>query len=79
MGTYILIFPDKKYFNTSSEEFGTMEKSWAQNGQATFAPTYAASVYTKISCSGIGKNFNEKDAVTISGCTNAAFNGTFII
>lgn len=79
MGAYILIFPDKKYFNTHTGEFGTMEKTWTQGAQATFTPTYAASVYTKISCTGIGKNFNEKDGVTISGCTNAAFNGTFII
>lgn len=79
MGAYILIFPDKKYFNTHSGEFGTMEKTWTQGAQATFAPTYAASVYTKISCTGIGKNFNEKDGVVISGCTNAGFNGTFII
>lgn len=79
MGAYILIFPDKKYFNTSSKEFGNLEKEWIQASQAKFEPTYEASVYTKITCTGIGKNFGEKDGVEISGCSNAGFNGTFII
>lgn len=79
MGAYIVIFPDKKIFNTSDGSMENMESSWTQSAAATIAPTYDASTYTKISCSGIGSAFNKGDAVTISGCSQDVLNGSKII
>ena len=40
MGRYVLIFPDKKYYDISADEFGGMEDSW--QGEAAFCSgTYA--------------------------------------
>lgn len=37
MGAYILIFPDKVYFNTvKPEDHGSMERLWASEGSVTF-------------------------------------------
>ena len=63
MGAYIIILPDKVYLNTDSGEFGSMEKTFTQASTATFAPSYTGSTYTKISCTGIGKQFNQYDGV----------------
>lgn len=79
MGAYIVIMPDKKIFNTSDGSMENMEASWTQSAAATIAPTYDASTYTKISCSGIGAAFNVGDAVEISGCTISDLNGSKII
>ena len=79
MGAYIIILPDKVYLNTDSGEFGSMEKTFTQASTATFAPSYTGSTYTKISCTGIGKQFNQYDGVEISGCTNADYNKTATI
>ena len=81
MGAYIVILPDKKIFNTSEEngKIENIEVTWSQSAQATIAPTYDASVYTRITCTGIGKDFLEGDAVTISGCTVADLNKTTAI
>lgn len=80
MGAYIVIMPDKKIFNTSQGgELEDIEETWTQTASATIAPTYDGSVYTKISCTGIGKAFLEGDAVTISGCTISDFNKTTAI
>ena len=79
MGAYIIILPDKVYLNTDSGEFGSMEKTFTQASTATFAPSYTGSPYTKISCTGIGKQFNQYDGVEISGCTNADYNKTATI
>ena len=79
MGAYIVIMPDKKIFNTSDGSMESMEASWTQNASATIAPTYDASTYAKISCSGIGSAFNKGDAVNISGCTQDVLNGSKVI
>lgn len=79
MGAYIIILPDKVYLNTDSGEFGSMEKTFTQASTATFAPSYTGSTYTKISCTGIGKQFNQYDGVELSGCTNADYNKTATI
>lgn len=79
MGAYIVIFPDKKVYNTNTGEWADMEKSWTQEATATFAPTITGSTFIKISCTGIGTNFSEGDGVTISGCTNEDFNKSAVI
>lgn len=77
MGAYVLIWPDKVYFNTHKNEFGPMEKTYIQNGAVTFAPIAEKSPFTKIS--GTGINFSQSDSVTIEGCSNADFNKTTVI
>ena len=38
MGAYILIFPDKKYFNTAdSSDYGSMEATWSYTGRVNYA------------------------------------------
>lgn len=79
MGAYIVVFPDKKVFNTSTKTWESMESSLTQSSSATFAPLSADSAFTKITLSGINTHFKQYDAVTISGCTNADYNATKII
>ena len=74
MGAYIVIFPDKIMLNTSTGEMESLEASWAQASDASFAQTTAGSTMVKISCTGIGKPFSQYDGVEITGCTNTAFN-----
>lgn len=74
MGAYIIVFPDKLMYNTASGEVMNMEQTWIQTAAATFEQTAEGSTFVKISSAGIGKQFNAHDGVTISGCTNSAFN-----
>lgn len=87
MGAYILIFPDKKYFNTETNVFGNLEASFTQAIAGTITgctqdgtdanPT--TSQYAKINISGIGVNFNQYDGVTIASCSSAVLNGKKIV
>ena len=77
MGAYVMIWPDKVYYNTDSGEFGSMVKSFVQSGTVTFAPLSEGSAFTKISGSGL--SFDAFDGVTIEGCSNADFNKTTVI
>lgn len=79
LGAYLVVFPDKIMYNTSTEELTHLEVSWTQSAKATFAPLQEGSTMVKISCTGIGKPFNTFDAVTISGCTNESFNKSAVI
>ena len=67
MGAYVVIYPDKKVFNTSTKEIEDIEHTFTQSASATLAPTYDASVYTRITCTGIGAGLSQGDGVTISG------------
>lgn len=77
MGAYLLIWPDKVYYNTHTGEFGTLVKKYSQSGQATFAPLSEGSAFTKISAAGL--DFEKFDSVAISGCSNNDFNKTTVI
>lgn len=79
MGAYVVIFPDKVAFNTSTKTFSTLESTLNQSASATFAPLSTDSAFTKITMTGIHNYFKVYDAVTISGCTNADYNATKII
>lgn len=85
MGAYIVIWPDKKIFNTSNNTFEEIEYTWTQGASATIAPTYDASTYTKITATGIGSGFKQGDGVEISGITardsggNDVLNGSKVI
>lgn len=83
MGAYVLIFPDKCYYNVDTDEFGSMEASWA-GGELTFGDGLLygeAATANCISCSGVSWEdyFHAGDAVTIDGCTTNPGNNTSII
>lgn len=73
MGPYIVIFPDKAYFNVESREFGALEASWSGEnvsfGDGLYKEEPAAA--NALTCQGadFGSIFREGDAVTISGCS----------
>lgn len=84
MGDYILIFPDKCWYNTATDSFGSLEAVWS-GSSLTFCNGLLYGVDAEantIFCEGVNWSewFREGDAVTISGCTtNAANNITEII
>ena len=73
IGAYIIILPDKKYYNTVSGEFGSLESTWSgwsltfTNGKL-FGEAAEANT---IRCANVrwSDYFKPGDAVTISGCT----------
>lgn len=82
IGAYIVILPDKKYYNRLTQEFGSIEARWT--GGATIQDgTYVgeAAEANTIHCTGAnwGSIFRVGDAVTISGCTQHPENNTTII
>lgn len=77
MGAYILIFPDKKYFNTHTKQFGELTKTFIQKGRIRFEPTIRESAFTKIIVDGL--DFNRYDSIEISGCIKQEFNTTKVI
>lgn len=72
LGAYIIILPDKKYYNTEADEFGSLESTWS--GTVTFENgtlfEEEAEANT-IRAAGVNWSsyFKPGDAVTISGCT----------
>lgn len=71
MGAYILIFPDKKYYNTSTGVFGNLENEVTVSN-ATFTEN-------SISAQGINEGFNNYDGIEISGSTNEGNNKTSVV
>jgi hypothetical protein len=70
MGAYIIIMPDKKFYNISTEEFGSLESS--------FTGTGAVSTNT-ITAPGIGAYFKPYDGINVSGCATATNNKSAVI
>lgn len=70
MGAYILIFPDKKYYNTSTGVFGSLENT--VSASCTFTTTV-------ISGTGIGAGFKAYDGVKITGSSITANNMTAVV
>lgn len=83
IGPYIIIWPDKAYYHTVKDEFGSLEETYVSGaGDISFADgTYAGEAAEKncIVTSGAAFNFEVGDAVTISGCSVEANNTTPII
>ena len=70
LGAYIVILPDKKYYNRLTGDFGALESSWSgsakiQDGTYAGEEAKANTIYAV----GAGAKFKEGDAVTISGAT----------
>lgn len=73
MGAYIVIFPDKKVYNTHTGEVRDMDATYTQSGTITFEELSMDSVFTKITASGIGSTFKLNDGVTFYGVNDASF------
>ena len=83
LGSYLLIFPDKVYYNTQTGVFGSLESKWTgaglsfQNGTLYGQEAQANTIQAQ------GVNwtdyFQKGDAVTISGCTTHAENNKSLI
>lgn len=68
LGAYIVILPDKKYYNRLTGDFGTLEAEWSGSAKiqdGTYAGEKAKA--NTIHASGAAAKFREGDAVTISG------------
>lgn len=66
VGNYIIIFPDKKYYNVATSAFGSMEAGYSATGLVFTAST--------ITTTGADFPFKAGDAVKITGCTTAPEN-----
>ena len=80
MGRYVLIFPDKKYYDTAADEFGSMEESW--QGAAVFCSGTYAGVRARantICAAGAAWAFRPGDALTLSGCVRHPENNKTLI
>ena len=70
VGNYVLIFPDKAYYNVATNEFGSMEATASGSGF----------VFSDSTISGFGFSaFHVGDAITISGCAEHPENNKTII
>lgn len=80
MGAYILIWPDKKYYNTQDDEFGVLEAETTFSTKAKLVsiqtcnydgsvPTNGTGVYAKLKFNdaSIISHFNQHDGVEMSG------------
>lgn len=73
VGNYVVIFPDKKYFNVATGEFGSMDLT------LTTAAGAVSFTDSSITLKNGSFPFRAGDAVTISGCTSLAENNKSVI
>lgn len=82
IGAYIIILPDKKWYNRLTGEFGDMEASWSGSAKIQDG-TYAGESAEANTIYAAGANwadiFQVGDAVAISGCTIHESNNQTII
>ncbi len=83
LGAYIVIFPDKCWYNVDTGEFGSLEANW-EGESLTFRDGEIYEEEAKantISCEGVNWAdwFRVGDAVSISGCTAYPGNNLTII
>lgn len=78
LGAYIVIFPDKAYYNTATGQFGSLESRWSGTGvNFTNGLIYEEQAEANtIQVSGVNwaNYFRAGDAVTIEGCTKFPVN-----
>ena len=83
MGAYILIFPDKCYYNVDTGEFGSLEATWT-GPELTFCDGLLYGETATANCITCPDTqwenyFRSGDAVTIAGCTTNPDNNLSII
>lgn len=73
LGAYIVILPDKCFYNVHSGAFGSMEAKWSGTGVEFGNSTlyFEEADANTLECSGVdwAALFKPGDAVTVSGCT----------
>lgn len=86
LGSYVLIFPDKVYYNAGTDEFGALEASWTGTVRFTnyvydAESSEAEEVYqgNAITTSGTAFPFEAGEAVEITGSTTETNNRTSVI
>ncbi len=67
-GAYILIFPDKKIFNTQSGTVESLDANHSYSGQVRYEPVIHDSAFTKIHIPGVHEKFKRYDSIKIK-CT----------
>lgn len=72
IGANIVIFPDKKYYNETDDEFGSLEAEYT--GSVTFTANSLTS-----SDANFSSLFSDGDGLTISGCTEVPENNKTIV
>lgn len=82
LGAYVIIMPDKVYYNRLTGEFGGLEAAWRgrgklQDGEIFEEPAEANTIYA--AGADWGSRFRVGDAVTISGCSKHTENNLTII
>lgn len=81
MGSLVLIFPDKAYYDTEKDEFGKLEVEEQYSGiqflNGTFeeVPAYANTIYK----SGAAWTYLPGDAISISGCVDHPQNNKTVV
>ena len=83
LGAYLLIWPDKAYYNTQTGAFGSLEAAWTGTGlsfqNGTIYEKEAQANTIQVPGVNWGDYFKKGDAVTISGCTVHPENNKTII
>lgn len=73
IGNYVVIFPDKKYYNVATDEFGSMEESITSTD---FVFTHNS---IKITNDSLEFRFRDGDGVKIQNCATQENNKTIVI
>ena len=83
LGPFVIIWPDKAYYNVTLDEFGSLEETYNSGaGEISFSDGTYAQVAAKANCivtTGAAFGFEVGDAVTITGCAVSANNTVAII
>ena len=82
IGAYIIILPDKAYYNRLTQEFGSMEAAWSGSAKIQDG-TYAGETAEANTIYAAGANWSAKfrvgDGVTIAGAKTHQANNTTIV
>lgn len=82
LGAYLIILPDKAYYNRLTGEFGSLEASWSGSAKlqdGTYAGEEAEANTIYAAGADWDSRFKVGDAVTISGCTVHESNNQTIV
>ena len=73
LGAYLVLFPDKKYYNRLTGVYGSLERTWQGNC------AFSNSTLTDLSGSGFSNVFRAGDAVTLTGLSTHPENNKTVI
>lgn len=73
MGAYVVIFPDKKVYNTHTGEVSSITAEYVQTAPITFEELSTDSVFCKITAAGIDDVLHQYDGVKFEGVEDDTF------